>query len=187
MRIASRVFRYRRTPMVGTLGDPDYPGLTCSELIAFELFGRAKTVGFSSFEAAKGALLERITDALLVPAAYRRVDAFVQSTLIYVDRVYYEPLPPLVFAGTSPKPPAELESLFIQPATESMVSDVVGAQINQTSSVSSNVAACLAVREQPLTSGCITNAVCAEFFGLTTYQVLRPRQMMPFFYFTRNS
>jgi hypothetical protein len=187
MRIAARVFRYHRPRYtVGTLGDAQYPGLTCSEYVAWSLFGRKQTVGFVSFEAAYSAVLEGKTAALFVPGAYRRVDAFIQSDRIHVVDYYEKQIPPLVVAGTLPAQPTEVEDLFIQMATESMIPEVAIGRVNHVSSVVSNVAACLAVMERGRQTCCITNKLCAEHFGLKTYQVLRPSQTMPFYLFELN-
>ena len=170
---------YRR---LGTLADLDVPRITCSDFVARKYVPNYHVIPFTTFEAAASAVETGKAETFLVPGAYREVAKFIQSDRFRLLKVFVVPIPPLVFAGLPTAMPPETSTLFYQPATESLLSEVVSvAEIQHP--VTSNAVACRAALGSGGTATAITNQPCAKYFGLTIYKVLRPSQTMPFYLF----
>jgi len=164
---------------LGTLGDPEVPGATCSEFTALAC-GAKRVIQYSTFEAAAADVINGKIEVVLVPAAYEKLNPFIQSADLIVIDQFKVPIPSLVLAGR-PGTTANGGKLFHHPATSPLLLEVLG-HYELALAVGSNVEACRSVLEEENTI-CITNAICAERFGLEIFRVIRKRPIMPFIVF----
>jgi len=173
---------YRR---LATLGD-DNAELTCSMHIARRWGGARETVGCASFEAARELLRTGQADALLVPAAYPRLNTFIMDEALRASQVFILPIPALVLAtGGGPAAP-RLQQLIHHPAVAPLLPEL-GLHWEQARQASSNAEACRLLRAAPEPSACITNALCAAHFGLNVVRELRPNLAMPWICFVHQA
>jgi len=167
---------------VGTLG-ADAEDVTCSVLAVKSLDGSFDLVAFSEFELAAQALLDGKIDAMVVPGAYPGIAKFIMHEGLQVAWVYTFIIPSLVFVSKHPTMKNEYRTLYNHPATNALLGDV-HTRWNAHQNVSSNTVACLEVLANGSDSCAVTNAVCAQKYGLHIHKVLREGINMPFTVFT---
>jgi hypothetical protein len=163
---------------LGTLGDTS-GALTCSMDVAQRWKGADEIRGFRSFEDAATAVKEGRISAMLMPAAYPLGFNLIQDPRLVCDFVFKERIPPLVLAGKDPKCPAATETIFHHPATELLLNDTALTYDRAVPVGSNPEAACRAANTSAESAVAITNALCADFYGLYIYRTLRPGTMMP--------
>lgn len=170
---------------LATLGD-DLIGLTCS-MDAARRWGVAEKIEpFTSFESASQAVKDGRVDAFLVPRAYPRVNSFIMDAELSATNAFLMEIPPLV-VGVAPDICLDnAECIYHHPATTALLSDL---KMPWTEAVhaSSNVEACRKLLEDSESSACVTNALCARYFGLEIVQVLREGISMPWICFRKNA
>lgn len=169
---------YRR---LATLGD-DGAELTCSMHIARRWGSARETVGCASFEAARELLRTGQADALLVPAAYPRLNTFIMDAALRASQVFIMPIPALVL-GTRAGPAAPRLQQLIHHAAVAPLLPELGLSWEQARQAGSNAEACRLLLAAPQPSACITNALCAAHFGLNVVRELRPNLAMPWICF----
>lgn len=190
---ANAAFRSATAPVAGlpitgplhrrlaTLGD-EGAELTCSMHVARRWGGARETVGCASFEAARELLRTGQADALLVPAAYPRLNTFIMDAALRASQVFIMPIPALVLAtGAEPAAP-RLQQLIHHAAVAPLLPEL-GLSWAQARQASSNAEACRLLLAAPEPSACITNALCAAHFGLNVVRELRPNLAMPWICF----
>jgi hypothetical protein len=94
-------------------------------------------------------------------------------------------IPSLMLVGVEKEPPASVDILFLHPATFPLVPEIP-IFFRDHQFVSSNSQACAVLLEASVPAVAITNGLCASFYPLYTYRVLREGILMPFICFTRN-
>lgn len=171
---------------VGTLGDDlEHASLTCS-YDACKAWGRATGIRpFPTFEAAVQALKLEEVSAVVVAAAYPRLPALIFDSALTVREVFTHRIPPMVLAGVGVSSPAEAVRLYHHPATTPLLGEVP-VHFGETVPVTSNSMACSALIQDSSPAVAITNALCAAFFKLAVYRVLRVGVNMPFIVFCRS-
>lgn len=169
---------------IGTLGnDPD--DVTCSVLAAKSLGSIFTIAAFSEFEFAADSLMGNNIDAMIVPGAYPQISKFIMNEHFIVTDVFTYTIPSLVFASRNAICADKYDTLYNHPATNHLLHDICNTKWNKQENVSSNTIACLKVLENEYTSCAITNAACAEKYGLSIHQVIRTGINMPFVIFTK--
>lgn len=172
-----------RYAVLGTLGD-DEGFLTCSMHIAKKLHNADTIVPYPLFEeAAKDLKSERIS-CLLVPGAYPKINSFIMDSELEVSESFVRKIPALVLSGFEKKSPPNIDIIFHHPATAFLLSEVT-TSYKENIAVSSNTESCKMVIENKNRSIAITNQLCADHYGLTTYKVLRKGINMPWVCFTK--
>ena len=174
---------------VGTLGDDlEHAHLTCS-YDAVKKWGRSVGIvgirPFPSFEAAAEALKREELSAVVVPAAYPRLGSLIYDSALMVRESFLMKIPNMVLAGLAPLAPNYVHSLYHHPATAPLLKEVPF-RVVETRAVSSNSKACMALLSDPQPAAVITNALCASFYELKVYRVLRVGIRMPFIVFVRS-
>jgi len=169
---------------VGTLGN-DANDVTCSMLAVKSLSELLTIVPFREFEFAADSLMADNIDAMVVPGAYPYIAKFIMNEQFVVTDVYTFVIPSLVFVSKHMVVTSKYDILYNHPATNALISDICGVRWNSQKNVSSNTVACLEVLENEHTCCAITNAACAEKYGLFIHQVLRDGINMPFVIFTK--
>lgn len=172
--------------MIGTLGK-DSNDVTCSVLATKSLAGEFTIAGFSEFELAAEALMTDSIDAMIVPGAYPHISKFIMNEQFSVLDVFTYIIPPLVFASRYPIIKREYDIIYNHPATNPLLNDISNAKWSKQENVSSNTIACLKVLESDYISCAITNAICAEKYGLSIHQVIRVGIKMPFVIFGKTN
>lgn len=99
--------------------------------------------------------------------------------------VFTYTIPPLVFASNDVTCKRNYDILYNHPATNPLLNDISLSKWDEQENVSSNTIACLKVLENKHTSCAITNAACAEKYGLSIHKVIRNGINMPFVIFTK--
>ena len=94
-------------------------------------------------------------------------------------------IPNMVLAGSARVIPDAVATLYHHAATTSLLGEVPIA-FGEAVTVNSNSKACTSLLNDPQPAAAITNALCASFFELTTYRVLRVGLQMPFVVFVRS-
>lgn len=169
---------------IGTLCDePD--GLTCS-IDAARRWGKAKQIeSYATFEEAANGVKQGDISAFLVPCAYPRLNAFIMDEGLLVKEMFSLKIPPLTLVGVAKEPPISVDILFLHPATFPLVPEIpILFQSHQF--VTSNSQACVILLKSSSSAMAITNGLCASFYQLHTYKVLREGILMPFICFTKN-
>lgn len=166
---------------LATLGD-EGAELTCSMHVARRWGGARETVGCASFEAARELLRTGQADALLVPAAYPRLNTFIMDAALRASQVFIMPIPALVL-GTRAGPAAPRLQQLIHHAAVAPLLPELGLSWEQARQAGSNAEACRLLLAAPQPSACITNALCAAHFGLNVVRELRPNLAMPWICF----
>lgn len=170
---------------VGTLCD-EPNGLTCS-IDAAKRWGKAKDIKpYPTFEEAANDVKQGTISAFLVPCAYPRLNTFIMDSELLANELFSLRIPPLVLVGVEKDPPTSVKTLFLHPATFPLVPEVPILS-DQQEFVTSNSKACAILLESPSSAIAITNGLCASFYHLHTYKVLREGILMPFICFTRNN
>lgn len=172
--------------IIGTLGK-DSNDVTCSVLATKSLDGKFAIAGYNEFELAAEALATNKIDAMIVPGAYPRISKFIMNEQFAVMDVFTYVIPPLVFASKYSMTRDEYDILYNHPATNPLLNDICNAKWDEQENVSSNTIACLKVLESEHISCAITNAICAEKYGLSIHQVIRAGIKMPFIIFIKKS
>lgn len=169
---------------IGTLGN-NPNDVTCSVLAAKSLGDVFNIATYNEFELAAESLITESIDAMLVPGAYPNISKFIMNEQIAVMDVFTYAIPPLVFASKQAVPNSQYDILYNHPATNPLLGDICKAKWTKQENVSSNTVACLKVLESKQTCCAITNAACAEKYGLLIHQVIRAEINMPFVIFIK--
>ena len=169
---------------IGTLGN-NPNDVTCSILAAKSLGNIFKIAAYNEFELAAESLIGENIDAMLVPGAYPNISKFIMNEQIAVMDVFTYIIPPLVFASKKAQPNPQYDILYNHPATNPLLGDICKAKWTKQENVSSNTVACLKVLDSKQICCAITNAACAEKYGLLIHQVIRDKINMPFVIFIK--
>lgn len=169
---------------VGTLGK-NSNDVTCSVLATKSLDGDFTISGFDEFELAAEALVAGNIEAMVVPGAYPHISKFIMNEQLAVLDVFTYIIPPLVFASKYLDIKNKYNILYNHPATNPLINNINGTRWDMQENVSSNTIACLKVLENDHISCAITNAACAEKYGLSIHQVIRAGIKMPFVIFKK--
>jgi len=166
---------------VGTLCD-EPNGLTCSFNVATR-WGKARSVlPYPTFEEAALDVKRGALRGFLVPAAYPELNVFIMDAELVAKEAFIMRISPLVLVGVDEAQPLGVEVIFHHPATAPLLSEVpFGFQRNEFAS--SNSVACKSLLLKPSGAAAITNRLCASFYSLNIYKILRPGIHMPFIYF----
>ena len=161
---------------VGTLLD-SYGGLTCSMVVARQRYGSEHVVGYESFEQASMGVLDGEIGSFLVPAAYPMLREFIMHPLLHAVESFVAPIVPLVVAVPRGSSRQHAKTLFLHPATEPLLPDVV-LQYDSYNFSSSNPAAC---QDALSAASCatLTNMPAATHFGMDIIQEMRKAVNMP--------
>lgn len=170
--------------IIGTLGN-NPNDVTCSVLAAKSLGDVFKIAAYDEFEHAAESLIGGNIDAMLVPGAYPNISKFIMNEQFTVMDVFTYVIPPLVFVSKQAKPTSQYDIMYNHPATNALLGDICKAKWVKQENVSSNTVACLKVLESIQTCCAITNAACAEKYGLLIHQVIRAEINMPFVIFIK--
>lgn len=168
---------------IGTLGK-DTNDVTCSILAAKSLGSTFKLFAFNEFELAAQSLIENNIDAMIIPGAYPNISKFIMDDHFIVMDVFTYIIPSLVFASKDDVYKSKYDILYNHPATNPLLNDINNVIWDKQENVSSNTVACLKVLESENTSCAITNAVCAQKYGLSVNKIIRKGINMPFVIFT---
>ena len=163
-------------PTVGTLSD-SYGGLTCSMVVARQRYGSDRVIGCESFENACQSVLGGEIGSFLVPAAYPMLGAFIMHPLLCAVESFVAPIVPLVVAVPKGSSRQHANTLFLHPATEPLLPDVI-LQYESYAFSLSNPAAC---QDALSTASCatLTNMPAATHFGMDVIQEVRQAVNMP--------
>lgn len=172
------------TKIIGTLGR-NQNDVTCSILAAKSLGSTFTIAAFNEFELAAKSLLSNDIDAMLVPSAYPNISKFIMNEHLAVTDVFIYVIPSLVFASRYTPPQREYDIMYNHMATNPLLDDIYGAKWKTQENVNSNTTACLKVLESNDAACAITNAVCAEKYGLIIHQIIRSGINMPFIVFKK--
>lgn len=169
---------------IGTLGN-DPNDVTCS-ILAVQSLGKTFTIlAFSEFELAAEFLLADTIDGMVVPGAYPNIGKFIMNDQLYVIDVFTYTIPQLVFASKYLTIRDKYDILYNHPATDPLLNDICNTKWIKQENVNSNTEACLKALESEHTCCAITNAACAEKYGLFIHQVIRTGINMPFVFFIK--
>jgi hypothetical protein len=170
-------------PRLGTLCD-EPNGLTCS-FDAAKRWGRAQTISACpSFEDAAERVKRGELSAFLVPAAYPGLNRLIMDSRLVAAETFILPIPDLVLVGRDETAPERVEVLFHHPATTALLPET-GIAYRDTRHSTSNSAACKDLLGCELPAVAVTNQLCASFYALPVYKVLRRGIAMPFVCFQR--
>lgn len=171
--------------ILGTLGDNE-GYLTCSMHIAKELNNADTIKPYPYFEAAATDLKLGNISCLLVPGAYPNINNFIMDSELMVSETFIKEIPALVLCGMQKQCSSNINLIFHHPATTYLLKEIdVSYQENIT--VSSNPEACRMILKNPDSSIALTNQLCADFYQLETYKILRAGIQMPWICFINNS
>ncbi len=177
-----------RYASVATLAD-DPAGLTCSVTVGtrWAATGKAsRLLGYPSFEAAAASVKDGRNEALLVAGAYPEIRTFFFDPELRAVEAFVGPLPDMVFAA-SPQD-ADLDRFDVvhyHPATRKLFESRVSDRTTESFHATSNSAACKAALAHGDRAAAITNATCAEHYGLKVIEVLSEGTPMSFVVFER--
>ncbi|MEU7159821.1 hypothetical protein [Streptomyces chrestomyceticus] len=179
------VTRYRSA---ATLAD-DPAGLTCSVTVGLQWAARGRAgalLGYPTFEAAAARVKSGKHDALLVAGAYPEIRSFFFDPALRAVEAFVAPLPDMVLAtpGRHAKP-AEFSKIYYHPATNKLLESLDGVGLLEAEQVTSNSLACRRAMVDTGEAVAITNATCAEYYGLTVIDVLSAGTPMSFVVFER--
>ncbi|MEV5212495.1 hypothetical protein AB0K35_33965 [Micromonospora sp. NPDC053740] len=180
------VSRYRSA---ATLAD-DPAGLTCSVTVGLEwaAHGRAGALlGYPTFEAAAKEVKAGKHDALLVAGAYPEIRSFFFDPALRAVEAFVAPLPDIVLAAPAhnAKQSTEFTKLYYHPATYKLLESLDRVSLMETEQVTSNSLACRRATDDSGHAVAITNATCAEHYGLNVIDVLSAGTPMSFVVFER--
>jgi prephenate dehydratase len=103
---------------------------------------------------------------------------------IEVSESFVKRIPALVLSGFEKNCHENIDIIFHHPATTYLLSEIT-TSYKENITVSSNPESCRMVIKNISHSIAITNQLCADHYGLTTYKVLRKGINMPWVCFTR--
>lgn len=170
---------------IGTLCD-EPNGLTCSYDVA-KKWGKAKEISsFSSFEEAANQVRNGLLPAFLVPAAYPKVNAFIMDKHLIATNSFIMQIPDLLLVGVTENIPLSVITLYHHPATTALLPET-GVEYQYNVHATSNSNACIKLINDKNHSVAITNSLCAKFYKLKTYKILRMGILMPFICFESNA
>lgn len=168
---------------VGTLCD-EPNGLTCSFNVATR-WGRAKTLlPYSSFEGAALDVKRGELSGFLVPGAYPELSSFIMDAALVAKEVFIMKIAPLVLVGVDEAQPPVVAVVFHHPATAPLLPELP-IKFQRNEFASSNSVACKLLLQETSGAAAITNMLCASFYDLRIYKVLREGIDMPFIYFAK--
>ncbi|KGE18724.1 hypothetical protein [Paenibacillus wynnii] len=174
-----------RYAILGTLGDNE-GYLTCSMHVAKSMNNADTIVPYPLFEeAAKDLKSERIS-CLLVPGAYPKINSFIMDSELEVSESFVKKIPALVLCGSKEDCPTTIHIIFHHPATTYLLSEI-STSYKENINVSSNPEACRMVIDNTDCSIAISNQLCADHYGLSTYKVLRKGINMPWVCFIKKN
>jgi len=170
--------------IVATLGD-NKNILTCSLHVAYKKYDNdTHKMPFSSFEKAIEALKNKNVDICIVPAAYPKIANFITDLQLNIKEVFLENIPNLVLVGIDKTKPKNIKTLFLHPATESIMPKFLEDTSIKKVFVSSNSEACRQLKANPKDSIAITNELASKHYKLYLYDTLRTKMKMPFIAFS---
>jgi len=170
--------------IIATLGDKESI-LTCSLYVAHKRYDEnVKKMPFYSFEKAIEALKDKTVDRCIVPSSYPKISNFIADLELDIKEVFLEKIPNLVLVGLNEIQPEKIETLFLHPATESIIPSFLQKSNIKKVFVSSNSDACRRLKNSPYPSLAITNELASKYYGLYTYNTLRTKMKMPFIVFS---
>lgn len=170
--------------IVATLGDKQAV-LTCSLHVAHKRYDKnTEKVPFYSFEKAIEALKDKTVDKCIVPSAYLHIANFITDLALDIKEVFLDNIPNLVLVGLDEIQPKKIETLYLHPATESIIPNFLKDSTIKKVFVSSNSEACKRLKVSPYPSLAITNELSSKYYGLYTYDTLRTKMKMPFIVFS---
>lgn len=168
---------------VGTLCD-EPNGLTCSFSVATR-WGKAKTLlPYASFEEAALDVKRGKLSGFLVPGAYPDLSSFIMDAGLVATEVFIMKIAPLVLVGLDEAQPPAVAVIFHHPATAPLLPELP-IKFQRNEFASSNSVACKVLLQETSKAAAITNMLCASFYGLNIYKVLRAGIDMPFIYFAK--
>ena len=174
-----------RFDTIATLGDPPINHLTSSYYVAEKRQLARQIVCFDSFEAAAQAAISGETQAALIAGAYPKIRAIIMDERLTCIDAFVEQIPPLVVCGPQSVAPDHVETIYLHPATLSLLPEV---KIGAAQSVETKATSAAAAKaKEDGQSIAICNKLAADYYGLTIHQELRPSLNMPFSIFTRAS
>ncbi len=168
---------------LGTLCD-EPNGLTCSVYVARRWNKAESILPYPSYEEAAADVITGKIDVCLVAGAYPKLSFLIFDTRLVVKETFVMQIPPLVLVGTHDTIPEDLRVLYHHPATTPLLPET-GLSFQPNELVSSNSMACKRLLESPDDSMAITNQICADFYKLHLFKILRPGTMMPWICFGR--
>ena len=172
-----------RFDTLGTLGDPPHDQLTSSFHVAMKSGLARKVIAFPSFEQAVEAARLQEIDVAMVAGAYPRLREFVMDRTIQCVDAFVETIPSLVAVGQQDAPPAKVHTVYLHPATLSLLDDLSIAYENVVETSATSAAAAKAAEDPDAIAIC--NQLAADHFRLTVFEVLRPDLRMPFILFRK--
>lgn len=168
---------------VGTLCD-EPNGLTCS-FNAATRWGKAKTLlPYSSFEEAALDVKRGKLSGFLVPGAYPELSSFIMDAELVAKEVFIIKIAPLVLVGLDEAQPPVVAVIFHHPATAPLLPELP-IKFQRNEFASSNSVACKMLLQETSKAAAITNMLCASFYSLSIYKVIREGIDMPFIYFAK--
>ncbi|MFF5563664.1 hypothetical protein ACFY7Z_16425 [Streptomyces sp. NPDC012623] len=178
--------RYRSA---ATLAD-DPAGLTCSVTVGLKWAARGRAgalLGYPTYEAASENVKTGKHDALLVAGAYPEIRSFFFDPALRAVEAFVAPLPDMVLAapGRRTQRATEFLKIYYHPATNKLLESLDGVRPVETEPVTSNSLACRRAMVDTGRAVAITNATCAEYYGMTVIDVLSIGTPMSFVVFER--
>ena len=185
----------RNYKSIATLWETWLP-ITCSMDVAIRIKKSLEVIGFNTFEEAAKSVISWSNKALLVPNAYVNISGFFMSEELLVREVFIEKIPALVLAWKQKNIPKNIKNLFLHPSTKSLIEiseklsmdnhdNTKKKMIENIVLVNSNQEACEKVLNDTDFSIAITNSICAKYFELEVYEILRPEKDMSFSIFEK--
>lgn len=141
---------------------------------------------FKSFEEAADALKQGCLDAILVPGAYPKINAFIMDSELRAVKVFIQKIPALVSACKGSVTATAFNNIFHHSAVTPLLEEL-DCSWEKSTVASSNSEACRMHLTSSNSSSCITNALCAAHFELSILQVLRGGISMPWICFGKGS
>ncbi|WP_329325150.1 hypothetical protein [[Kitasatospora] papulosa] len=174
-----------------TLAD-DPAGLTCSVTIGREWAARGRAsalLGYPTFELAAENVKAGRHDALLVAGAYPEIRSFFFDPELRAVEAFVAPLPDIVLAAPHKNAAwnksADSSKIYYHPATITLLKSISRDNLIEGEEVASNSLACRRAMEDTGAALAITNAICAEYYGLTVITTLSVGTPMSFVVFER--
>lgn len=172
-----------RYQSLGTLCD-EPNGLTCSFHVARQWNKAVEISPFPTFELAASAVKQNQISAFLVPGAYPKLSTFIMDRDLQVRETFISTIPSLVLVGREESMPQSVETVFYHPATTDLLPEI-GIAYQTREPVMSNSVACKALLSCNDSAVAITNQLCAVFYQLHIYKLLRKGIKMPFICFVK--
>ncbi|MGW2105783.1 hypothetical protein [Streptomyces sp. NPDC001948] len=183
----NRVGHYRSA---ATLAD-DPAGLTCSvdAGMKWAVEGRASAlIGYPTFESAAESVKAGRHDAFLVAGAYPEIRSFFFDPELKAVEAFIATLPDMVLAAPDQNAngATEFSRIYHHPATVPLLATISRSSLSRTEQVTSNSLACRRAMAETGKAAAITNAICAEHYGLSVIDVLSAGTPMSFVVFERS-